>query len=88
MTWKPLTNLFLNKTFTYIVNLKEIDRNILKSCETNEVKKEFPDLKPFTKYSIQVAARTYAGCGPMSQELFFTTAEAGTVIICINYTCC
>ena len=80
MTWNPVSNLCLNGNLTeYAVNLKEIDTNILRCYYTNEVIIEFRDLKTFTKYSVQVGARTSVGCGPMSWELFFTTAEAGIV---------
>ena len=80
VTWNPVSNLRLNGNLTeYAVNLKEIDTNILKCYYTNEVIIEFRDLKTLTKYSVQVGACTSAGCGPMSRELSFATAEAGIV---------
>ena len=84
VTWKPLPNFFLNGKLTkYAVTLKEADTNNLTLYSTNEDKFECVDLTPFTKYSVQVAACTTAGCGVMSQELFFTTAEEGILnILC------
>ena len=82
ITWKPLPNFFLNGKLTkYSLTLKEADTNKLTSYSTDEEKIECVGLRPFTKYSVQVAACTSAGCGRMSQELFFTTAEEGILII-------
>ena len=60
-----------------MVTLKEKDGNDLKSYETNIDQFEFHDLRPFTEYSVQVAACTSAGCGTMSPDSYFTTLEAG-----------
>ena len=77
-TWKPLTVTFLNgKLINYVVNLKEKNGNDLKSYETNKEQFEFRILRPYTDYSVQVAACTSAGCGTMSTDSYFTTLEAG-----------
>ena len=77
-TWKPLTVSSLNGKFiNYEVYLKEKNGNDLKSYETNKDQFEFHNLRPFTEYSVQVAACAYAGCGTMSTDSYFTTLEAG-----------
>ena len=67
VTWEPLSKSSLNgKLMKYVVNLKESDESILKSCDATNEKIDFMDLRPFTKYLVQVAACNSAGCGPKS----------------------
>ena len=83
MIWKPLSKSSIHGKLTkYIVNRKENDRNGLQSFNAIEEKIDFTNLRPFTKYLVQVAACNSAGCGPKSEELAFTTAEAGITILC------
>ena len=85
VTWKPLSKSSINGKLTkYVVNRKENDGNGLKSFDATEEKIDFTNLKPFTKYLIQVAACNSAGCGPKSQEITFTTAEAGITMVVLT----
>ena len=75
----------------YVVTRKENDKNSLKSFDATEEKIDFLDLRPFTTYIVQVAACNSAGCGPKSEEITFTTAEAGITMVVLtkkNYACC
>ena len=78
MTWKPLSKSTLNgELIKYAVTRKENNGNGLKLFDAIEEKIDFTDLRPFTRYRVQVAACNSAGCGPKSKEITFTTAEAG-----------
>ena len=78
VTWEPLSNSSLNGKFTkYTVTLKENDGNSLKLFDSTEQKIDFTNLRPFVKYLVQVSACNSVGCGPKSEEISFTTAEAG-----------
>lgn len=78
VTWKAPPKSSLNGKFIkYSVTLKESDGSNLKVHDTMKDKIEFHNIKPFTKYLVQVAAYNSVGCGPTSQDLFFTTPEAG-----------
>ena len=78
VTWNPLSKSSLNgELIKYAVTLKENDGNGLKIFDSIEEKFDFTDLRPFTRYIVQVAACNSAGCGPKSEEISFTTAEAG-----------
>ena len=78
VTWKPLSKSSLNgELIKYAVTLKENDGNGLKMFDAIEEKIDFTELRPFTRYIVQVAACNSAGCGPKSEEISFTTAEAG-----------
>ena len=68
----------------YVVSLKESDESILKSFDATEEKIDFMDLRPFTKYLVQVAACNSAGCGPKSEEIPFTTAETGITMMVLT----
>ena len=84
VTWKPPPIFFLNGRLTkYALTLTQNDKNILKSYDADEEKCELLNLRPFTKYSVEVAACNSAGCGPRSHELSFTTDEAGIVLIIV-----
>ena len=79
--WKPLSKSSINGKLTkYVVNRKEIDGNGLQSFNASEEKIDFTNLRPFTKYLVQVAACNSAGYGPKSEEIAFTTAGAGITI--------
>ena len=81
VTWKPLSKSSLNgELIKYVVTRKENDGNGLKLFDAIEEKIDFTDLRPFTRYIVQVAACNSAGCGPKSEEIIFTTAEAGITI--------
>ena len=81
VTWKPPSKSSLNGNLTiYRVILKESDGKDLKYYDINEDEAEFQDLKPFTDYLVQVAACNFAGCGPMSPDLTFTTLQAGKLV--------
>ena len=85
VTWKPLSKSSLNgKLMKYVVNRKDSDGNGLKSFDATEEIIEFTDLRPFTKYRVQVAACNSAGCGPKSKEISFTTAEAGITLMVLT----
>ena len=78
VTWKPLSNSTLNgELIKYTVSRKENDGNELKLFDAIEEKIGFTDLRPFTRYIVQVAACNSAGYGPKSEEISVTTAEAG-----------
>ena len=86
VTWKPLSKSSLNGKLTkYVVTQKENDGSSLKSFDATEEKIDFTNLRPFTKYIVQVAACNSAGCGPTSEEISFTTAEAGIFNYCFLY---
>ena len=83
-TWKPPPIFFLNgRLIKYALTLTENDNNILKSYDADEDKCELLNLRPFTRYSVEVAACNSAGCGPRSHELYFTTDEAGILLIIV-----
>ena len=85
VTWKPLSKSSLNgKLMKYAVTRKENDKNSLKSFDATEEKFDFTNLIPFTKYLVQVAACNSAGCGPKSEEISFTTAEAGITMMVLT----
>ena len=91
VTWKPLSTSSINGKLTkYVVNQKENDGNCLKSFDATEEKIDFTNLRPFTKYLVQVAACNSAGCGPKSKEISFNTAEAGItmMVLYIKKICC
>ena len=92
VTWEPLSKSSLKgKLMKYVVSLKESDKSILKSFDATEEKIDFMDLRPFTKYLVQVAACNSAGCGPKSEEIPFTTAEIGITMMVLTiffYVCC
>ena len=78
LTWTPPPLSSLNgKIIMYTVTYKKSNGKNLKSCKTDQDKIEILDLKPFTKYLIQVAACNFAGCGPASSSLSVTTLESG-----------
>ena len=82
VTWKPLSKSSLNgKLMKYVVTRKENNRSSLKSFDATEENIDFMDLRPFTKYTLQVAACNSAACGPKSEEITFTTDEAGITIM-------
>ena len=89
VTWKPLSKSSLNGKLTkYEVTLKENDKSNLKSFDATEEKFDFTILRSSTKYLVQVAACNSAGCGPKSEEITFTTAEAGiTFMVLTNILC-
>ena len=85
VTWKPLSKSSINGKLTkYVVNQKEYDGIGLKSFDVTEEKIDFTNLRPFSKYLVQVAACNSAGCGPKSKEITFTTAEAGITIMVLT----
>ena len=89
VTWKALSKSSLNGKLTkYEVTLKENDKNSFKSFDATEEKFDFTNLRPFTKYLVQVAACNSAGCGPKSEEITFTTAEAGTIMVVLTNILC
>ena len=78
VTWNPLSKSSLNgELIKYAVTLMENDGNDLKTFDSIEEKIDITDLRPFTRYIVQVAACNSIGCGPKSEEISFTTAEAG-----------
>ena len=78
VTWKPLSKSSLNgKLIKYVVTRKANNGNGLKLFDAIEEKIDFTDLRPFTRYIVQVATCNSAGCGPKSEEIIFTTDEAG-----------
>ena len=78
VTWTPLPQSSLNGRLTkYTVTLKKNNGKNRKNLKSAEEKIEIQNLKPFTEYLVQVAARNSAGCGPTSPYLSFTTLEAG-----------
>ena len=91
LTWKPLSKSSLNGNLTkYVVTQKENDKDSFKSFDVTEEKINFTNLRPFTKYIVQVAACNSEGCGPKSEEMSFTTAEAGITMMVLTmfYACC
>ena len=83
VTWEPLSKSSINGKLTkYVVILKVKDGNRLQSFNAIEENIDFKNLRPFTKDLVQVAACNSAGCGPKSEEIPFTTAEAGITILC------
>ena len=85
VTWKPLSKSSINgKLVKYVVNRKENDGNGLQSFNAVKENIDFTNLRPFTKYSVQVAACNSAGCGPKSKEITFTTAEAGITMMVLK----
>ena len=79
--WKPLSKSSINGKLTkYVVNRKEIGGSGQQSFNAIEEKIDFTNLRPFTKYLVQVAACNSAGYGPKSEEISFTTVEAGITI--------
>ena len=85
VTWEPLSSLN-GKITKYIVTRKE--KKGLKSFDATEEKIDFTDLRPFTRYSVQVAACNSAGYGPKSKEIAFTTAEAGITMMVLQTFLC
>ena len=82
VTWKPLPKLTLNGELSkYILVLKEINEeendSLITEEETLKEKFRLPNLKPFTHYSLQIAACNDAGNGPMSDDFTFCTPEKG-----------
>ena len=63
---------------------KENDGNGLQSFNGIEEKIDFKNIRPFTRYIVQVAVYNSAGCGPKSEKISFTTAEAGITICVVN----
>ena len=85
VTWKPLSKSSLNGILIkYVVTRKENDEDCSKSFDATDEKIDFTNLSPFTKYIVQVAACNSAGCGPKSEEIAFTTAEAGITIMVLT----
>ena len=85
VTWKPLSKSSINGKLTkYVVNRKETDGNGLKSFDATDEKIDVTNLRPFTKYLVQVAACNSAGSGPKSKEITFTTAEAGITMMVLT----
>ena len=81
--WKPLSKSSINgKLRKYVVIRKVKDGKSLQSFNAVKENIDFMNLRPFTKYIVQVAACNSAGCGPKSEEIIFTTAEAGITILC------
>ena len=85
VTWKAPSKSSINGKFTkYVVNLNKKDENCWKSLDVTEEKIDFTNLRPYSEYIVQVAACNSAGCGPKSEEITFTTAEAGTTMIVLT----
>ena len=85
VTWKPLSKSTINGKLTkYVVNQNENEGIGVKSFDVTEEKIDFTNLRPFTKYLVQVAACNTAGCGPKSKEITFTTAEAGITMVVLT----
>ena len=83
VTWEPLSKSSVNGKLTkYVVTRKENDGNGLQLFNAIEENIDFKNLRPFTKYLMQVAACNSTGNGPKSKEKAFTTAEAGIIILC------
>ena len=60
MIWKPLSKSSINGKLTkYVVNRKENDGNGLQSFNAIEENIDFTNLRPFTKYLVQIAACNY-----------------------------
>ena len=82
VTWKPLPKSSLNGVLSkYILVLKIINEeekeSLITKEETLEEKFRLPSLKPFTHYSLQIAACNRVGSGPMSDHFTFCTPEKG-----------
>ena len=82
VTWKPLPKSSLNGVLSkYILVLKKINEEEKESLITKEERFEekfrLQNLKPFTHYSLQIAACNRVGSGPMSDHFTFRTPEKG-----------
>ena len=67
----------------YIINITSTEASEILYLTADITHQTLTSLKPFTIYSITIAAQTAVGIGPVSQTLMLKTREGGESIIAI-----